>query len=49
MAYKLMYIPNDNTQNNPITINLDTQLHEPTNQIQLVSKDFKLTNKKTLS
>ena len=54
MAHKLIYIPNDDTQNDPICKiyywlnSLDTQLNRPTNQYTLkVSKVVKPTNKKT--
>ena len=43
MAYKLMYIPNVDTQNYPylkITVSLDTQLNEPTNQYLISPQSF---------
>ena len=54
MSDKLMYIPNDDTQNYlycrlqlVVKKRLDTQLNEPTNQISIkVPKVVKSTNKK---
>ena len=55
MADKLMYIPNDDTQNYPyidynqLLKKLDTQPNEKTNKSSIrVSKAVKPTNKKTL-
>ena len=50
MANKLMYIPNDDPQNNPFCrLQLDTQQNEPSNQNSIkVPKVDKTTNKKTL-
>ena len=53
MSDKLMYIPNDGTQNYPFCKlqlkRLDTQLNEPTNKNSIiVHKVVKPTNKKTL-
>ena len=52
MTVKLMYIPNDDTQNCPfckLQIVVETQLIEPTNQNLIkVPQVFKSTNKKTL-
>ena len=55
MANKLIYIPNDNTQNYPLCSDnqwlkrLDSQLHELTNKNSIeVPKVVKPTNKKTL-
>ena len=52
MADKLMYIPNDNSQNYHFCIlqlvaetRLDTQLNAPTNQNSKVPKVVKSTNK----
>ena len=54
MAGKMMYIPNDDTQNYPscrlqlVVENLDIQLNDPTNQNSiLVPIIIKQTNKKT--
>ena len=51
MAYKLMYIPNDDTQNYPFCRflkQLDTQLNEPINQNSIKApKVVKPKNKKT--
>ena len=44
-----MYIPNDDTQNNPFWRRLDTQLNKPTNQNLLkVPEVVKPTNNKML-
>ena len=53
MANKLMYVPNDDTQNYPfcrlLVETLDTQQNEPTNQnSSKFTKVVKPTNKKTL-
>ena len=46
MSDKLMYIPNNDTQNNPFC-SLDTQLDEPTNKNSInVPKVVMLTNTK---
>ena len=49
MADKMMYIPNEETQNYPFfkLQHFDTQLNETHNKIQ-VPKVVKTTNKKTL-
>ena len=57
MDDEFMYIPNEDTQNYPCSVNnnwwmkcLDTQLNEPTNQnSKKVPKVLKPTNKETLS
>ncbi len=55
MADKLMYNPNDDTQNYPflglqlVVDSLDTQINKPTNQNSIkVPKDVMPMNKKTL-